>query len=163
MTIKITDAILAINPNAEVSVKENDIKQITWHNGTTPIAEADILAKQAELQADYEAKEYQKDVTLDIFESFNMFDSSYANDIAPSFMLNSNDGQVTQENDIRFWLANSEIDNFEEEQYNTHMIYLSGYSGENVLLFETTDINIFYSVIKSNLDLFETIQGEARI
>ena len=60
MTIKITDAILAINPNAEVSVKENDIKQITWHNDTTPIAEADILAKQAELQADYEAKEYQR-------------------------------------------------------------------------------------------------------
>jgi len=58
--INITSAILAINPNAEVSVLENDVKQITWHNGTTPIAEADILAKQAELQADYEAKEYQR-------------------------------------------------------------------------------------------------------
>lgn len=53
-------AILAINPDAEVSVNANDVKQITWHNGTTPIAEADILAKQAELQADYEAKEYQR-------------------------------------------------------------------------------------------------------
>ena len=58
--INITSAILAINPKAEVSVLENDVKQITWHNGTTPIAEADILAKQAELQADYEAKEYQR-------------------------------------------------------------------------------------------------------
>jgi len=58
--INIISAILAINPNAEVSVLENDVKQITWHNGTTPIAEADILAKQAELQADYEAKEYQR-------------------------------------------------------------------------------------------------------
>jgi hypothetical protein len=56
----VTKAIIAINPNAEVSVLENDVKQITWHNGTTPIAEADILAKQAELQADYEAKEYQR-------------------------------------------------------------------------------------------------------
>lgn len=60
MTIKITDAILAINPNAEVTIRANDIKQITWHGDTTPIAEADILAKQAELQADYEAKEYQR-------------------------------------------------------------------------------------------------------
>jgi hypothetical protein len=56
----IIQSILAINPNAEVSVNADDIKQITWHNGTTPIAEADILAKQAELQADYEAKEYQR-------------------------------------------------------------------------------------------------------
>ena len=56
----IIEAILAINPNAEVSVNADDVKQITWHNGTTPIAEADILAKQAELQADYEAKEYQR-------------------------------------------------------------------------------------------------------
>ena len=58
--INIISAILAINPNAEVSVNADDVKQITWHNGTTPIAEADILAKQAELQADYEAKEYQR-------------------------------------------------------------------------------------------------------
>ena len=91
-----------------------------------------------------------------------MFDSSYLNDVCPSFMLNSDDGQVTQENDIRFWIANSSIDNSEQEQYNTHMIYLSGVSGENVLLFETTDINVFYSVIKSNLKTFEAMQREER-
>ena len=56
----IINSILAINPNAEVTVNAEDVKQIKWHNGTTPIAEADILAKQAELQADYEAKEYQR-------------------------------------------------------------------------------------------------------
>jgi hypothetical protein len=56
----IIKSILAINPNAEVTVRADDIKQITWHRDTTPIAEADILAKQAELQADYEAKEYQR-------------------------------------------------------------------------------------------------------
>ena len=54
------NAIKAINPNAEVSINADDVKQITWHNDTTPISEADILAKQAELQADYEAKEYQR-------------------------------------------------------------------------------------------------------
>jgi len=56
----IANSILAINPNAKISVKDNDVKQITWHDDTTPIAEADILAKQAELQADYEVKEYQR-------------------------------------------------------------------------------------------------------
>ena len=34
---KIIDAILKINPNAEVSISGNDINQITWENGTTPI------------------------------------------------------------------------------------------------------------------------------
>ena len=46
---KIIDAILKINPSAEVTVGENDINQITWHEGTTPIPKADIEAKMAEL------------------------------------------------------------------------------------------------------------------
>jgi hypothetical protein len=46
---KVIQAILKINPNAEVSVQADDINQITWHNGTTPIAKADIEAKIAEL------------------------------------------------------------------------------------------------------------------
>jgi hypothetical protein len=47
----ITQAILKINPNAEVSVSGEDINtcEITWHNGTTPISKADIEAKMAEL------------------------------------------------------------------------------------------------------------------
>ena len=45
----IIEAILKINPNAEVSVNADDINQITWHNGTTPISKADIEAKIAEL------------------------------------------------------------------------------------------------------------------
>jgi hypothetical protein len=35
--------------------------QITWHNGTTPIPKADIEAKMVEVQADYDAKQYQRD------------------------------------------------------------------------------------------------------
>jgi hypothetical protein len=54
-------AILKINPNAEVSVNADDINQITWHNGTTPIPKADIEAKMVEVQADYDAKQYQRD------------------------------------------------------------------------------------------------------
>jgi len=57
----IIDAILKINPNAEFSVNANDINQITWNNGTTPISKADIEAKMVEVQADYDAKQYQRD------------------------------------------------------------------------------------------------------
>ena len=59
----ITNAILAINPNAEVSVNAEDINQITWLNDTPVISNEDILAKQAELKADYDAKQYQRDRT----------------------------------------------------------------------------------------------------
>jgi hypothetical protein len=47
----IIEAILKINPSAEVSVDGSDINtcEIIWHNGTTPISKADIEAKMAEL------------------------------------------------------------------------------------------------------------------
>ena len=57
----ITQAILKINPNAQVSVKDNDINQITWHNGTQSIPANEILAKQQELIAEYNSKQYQRD------------------------------------------------------------------------------------------------------
>ena len=50
----VTTAILEINPNAEVSVINNDVDQITWLNGTTPISKADIEAKLAELPTEEE-------------------------------------------------------------------------------------------------------------
>ena len=59
--IDLTKAIKAINPNAEVSIEDNDVNQITWLNGTTPISKADIESKMVELQADYDAKQYQRD------------------------------------------------------------------------------------------------------
>ena len=57
----IIEAILKINPNAEVVVNGNDINNIEWHNGTTPISKADIEAKIIELQTAYDAKQYQRD------------------------------------------------------------------------------------------------------
>ena len=59
--IEVLEAIIAINPNAQVSVGANDVKQITWYDKTTPIAEADILAKQKELQTAYDKAKYQRD------------------------------------------------------------------------------------------------------
>ena len=57
----IAKAIIAINPDAKVSVNAEDYNQITWHNDTPVISKEDIQAKQAELQADYDAKQYQRD------------------------------------------------------------------------------------------------------
>jgi len=59
----IAEAILKINPNAQVVVRGDDINtcEIEWHNGTTPIPVADIQAKMVELQAEYEANQYQRD------------------------------------------------------------------------------------------------------
>ena len=57
----IAKSILAINSKAQFSVNAENVKQITWHNNTTPIAEADILAKQKELQTAYDNVKYQRD------------------------------------------------------------------------------------------------------
>jgi len=43
--IDIIKAIQKINPKAEVSINNNDINTVKWHNGTTPIPKADIEAQ----------------------------------------------------------------------------------------------------------------------
>lgn len=57
----IAKSIKAINPSAEFSVNAEDYNQITWLNGTTPIAVDTIKAKQAELKTDYDNNQYQRD------------------------------------------------------------------------------------------------------
>jgi len=57
---EIIRAILKINPNAEVTVGGNDINNIEWHNGTTPISKADIEAKMVEVQEEYDAEEWKR-------------------------------------------------------------------------------------------------------
>ena len=60
--ILLTQAILAIKSDAQVSIDAEDINQITWHDDNpTNITNEQILAKQTELQADYDAKQYQRD------------------------------------------------------------------------------------------------------
>lgn len=48
----IIKAILKINPNATVSVTAEDINQITWYNGTSPIAKQDILDMLPQVELD---------------------------------------------------------------------------------------------------------------
>ena len=48
----IIEAILKINPNAQVSVNADDINQITWENGTPPIPKEKILAILPQVELD---------------------------------------------------------------------------------------------------------------
>ena len=57
----IINAILAIDSDAKVDVEDNDVKKIKWLDGTSEIPEADILAKQKELQTAYDNVKYQRD------------------------------------------------------------------------------------------------------
>jgi hypothetical protein len=56
----IIKSIKAINPDAQCSVNADDINQITWLNDTPVISNEDILAKQVELKAAYDAKAYAR-------------------------------------------------------------------------------------------------------
>ena len=50
----IIEAILKINPSAKVTVRGDDINtcEIEWHNGTTPISNADIEAQFTAVEFD---------------------------------------------------------------------------------------------------------------
>ena len=58
--IDILTAILAINPTAKCSTSNEDIDNIRWDEGQTPISKEDIQAKQTELQAEYDALDYAR-------------------------------------------------------------------------------------------------------
>ena len=56
----IIEAILKINPKAEVTVRGRDINtcEIEWHNGTPEISKADIEAKMNEMANEPEQSDY---------------------------------------------------------------------------------------------------------
>ena len=58
MISKITQAIKKINPNAEIVLRGDDIDNIEWVNGTTPIPKADIEAKMNEMGNEPEQSNY---------------------------------------------------------------------------------------------------------
>ena len=61
MELRIIHAIQALGPDAEVSIKDNDIKKITWLDSRTKPTNDAIQAKLTELQAEYDSKQYQRD------------------------------------------------------------------------------------------------------
>ena len=61
----VIDAILALDSKAVVNVRDNDVDKIEWLEDTTPISKDKITAKQKELQAKYDALEYQRKRAID--------------------------------------------------------------------------------------------------
>tara|TARA_R100001443_G_scaffold67604_1_gene76385 strand:- start:13 stop:306 length:294 start_codon:yes stop_codon:yes gene_type:complete len=77
----VLDAILKINPNAEVTINGNDINNIIWHNDTAIISKSDIEAKQAELDAEYNNNKYQRDRKKEYPSIADQLDDIYHNGI----------------------------------------------------------------------------------
>ena len=80
--ITIEDAIIAINPSAQfTSCPTDDADGITWLDETTPISKADLEAKKAELQAEYDNKEYQRNRANEYPSIADQLDDIYHNGI----------------------------------------------------------------------------------
>ena len=79
--MNIIKAIISINPNATVSVEDNNVDKITWLNGTAVISKADIETKLAELQAVFDAKDYQRKRAEEYPSMANQLDDIYHNGI----------------------------------------------------------------------------------
>lgn len=78
--IQIIEAIVAINPEAQVSVNGNDYDQIDW-GATSVISKSDIDAKIVELQADYDNKQYQRNRQPEYPSIVDQLDDIYHNGI----------------------------------------------------------------------------------
>jgi len=70
-------AIKAINNSAKFTINADDINQITWLNGTTPIPANEILAKQQELITEYNSKQYQRNRAVDYPSFADQLDMQY--------------------------------------------------------------------------------------
>jgi hypothetical protein len=79
MTVE--QAILRINPDAKISIINNDIDRITWLDETTPISKADIEAKMVELQTEYDNNKYQRDRSKEYPSIVDQLDDIYHNGI----------------------------------------------------------------------------------
>ena len=75
------EAIKEINPNAEFTYSGNDLTNLQWLNGTTPISVDDIEAKKIELQTEYDNNKYQRDRAKEYPSIANQLDDIYHNGI----------------------------------------------------------------------------------
>ena len=103
----IQEAILKINPNAEVTVYGNDINtcEFIWHNGTTPISKADIEAQFTEVEFDMAMEDLRAKRNKDLQDSdwTQLSDNTLTNDQRQAYMRyrtelrNITDGLTTVE------------------------------------------------------------------
>ena len=57
---KIIKAIQKIKPDAQFSLSGENLDNLIWENGETPIAKNDIESKMEEVQAEYDAEEWKR-------------------------------------------------------------------------------------------------------
>ena len=80
--IYLANAILAIKSDARFSIEDEDINQITWFDSNpTNITNEQILAKKTELQAAYDAKDYQRKRAKEYPSIEDQLDDIYHNGI----------------------------------------------------------------------------------
>ena len=78
----IIKSIRAIKSDAQVGVIAEDINQITWYDGNpTNITNQQILDKQVELKAEYDANQYQRDREKEYPSWQDQLDNIYHNGI----------------------------------------------------------------------------------
>ena len=74
-------AIKKINPNAEFNIDADDINQITWLNGTTPISKEDIVREITHLEYLDEVNQYQNNRSKEYPKLAEQLDYIYHNGI----------------------------------------------------------------------------------
>ena len=83
MNVDICTAILTLDSTAQVAVHEEDYNQIIWSDGNPNNITVDqTKAKQAELQAAYDAKEYQRKRAEEYPSMADQLDDIYHNGVA---------------------------------------------------------------------------------
>jgi hypothetical protein len=69
------NAIVSLVPNAEVTIQDNIIE---WHNpSVAPVTDAQIEAEISRLQAEYDAKQYQRNRVKEYPSYADQFDLLY--------------------------------------------------------------------------------------
>jgi len=102
------------------------------------------------------SKEYQKQRTNTIFNELGFYNSSWLNDLAPSYIMsNENNSKEFERNEqiLKVFFPNSKKYNLDKEQFNTYTLDLN----QNNLLFETKYYCELLSIIKSNMIIFKNI------
>jgi hypothetical protein len=80
--IALGKAIKAINADAKYTYLGDDIDTIEWLNDTAPVSKEDILAKQAELQAEYDAQDYARKRKVEYPDIYDYIDGIVKSDQA---------------------------------------------------------------------------------
>ena len=78
--ITLIEAILAINPTAEVSVSDENWDTIIWHN-IEPLEKSVVLAKKVELETAYNDNAYQRSRKVEYPSIVDQLDDLYHNGI----------------------------------------------------------------------------------